>query len=107
METLLILRDRALPQLGQMAKWQKGPDTGIARVEATPCHRAQKQGYDFRRRPQLTNADIGADGTSQKARHQDRAEDGGSRDGALPLLVLTVSTLLFDLIRIKARPDPY
>lgn len=35
-ETLLILRDRALPQLGQMAKWQKGPDTGIARVEATP-----------------------------------------------------------------------
>jgi TIR domain len=27
------------------------------------------QGNDFRRRPQLTNADMGADGTSQKARH--------------------------------------
>src|SRR6202163_814011 len=54
---------------------------GIARVEAAPCHRAQKQGNDFRRRPQLTNADMGADGTSQKARYQDRAEDGGGRDG--------------------------
>ena len=30
---------------------------------------------------QLTNADMGADGATQKARHQDRAEDGGGRDG--------------------------
>src|ERR1700690_1115705 len=28
---------------------QNGPDTGIARVEADPCHRAQKQGNDLRR----------------------------------------------------------
>ena len=53
---------------------------GIARVEAAPCQRAQKQRNDFRRRPQLTNPDMGADGASQKARHQDRAEDGGGRD---------------------------
>ena len=54
---------------------------GSRAIEAAPCHRAQKQGNDFRRRPQLTNADMGADGASQKARHQDRAEDGGGRDG--------------------------
>ena len=29
---------------------------------------------DFRRRPQLTNADMGTNGTSQKAPHQDRSE---------------------------------
>lgn len=60
---------------------QNGSDTGVARVEATPCQRAQNQRNDFWRRSQLTNADMGADGTSQIARHQDRAEDGGSRDG--------------------------
>ncbi len=54
---------------------------GIARVEAGPGHRAQKQGNDFRRRSQFIHADMGADGTSQKARHQDSAEDGGGRDG--------------------------
>ena len=32
-------------------------------------------GKRLRRRPQLTDADMGAD-HSQKARHQDRAEDG-------------------------------
>jgi hypothetical protein len=67
--------------VGSTDEGQNGPDTGIARVEAAPCHRAQKQGNDFRWRPQLTNADMGADGTSQKARHQDRAENGGGRDG--------------------------
>src|ERR1700722_12611891 len=80
MRYLLILRDSTAP-VGSMDERQNGPDTGIARVEAAPCHRAQKQGNDFRRRPQLTNADMGADGTSQKARHQDRAEDGGGRNG--------------------------
>src|SRR5665213_2358197 len=69
MRFLLILRDRALPLLVSTDERQNGPDTGIARVEATPCHRPQKQGNDFRRRHQLTNADMGADGTSQKARH--------------------------------------
>src|SRR6202522_3225318 len=64
-----------------MVKRQNGPDTGIARVEAAPCHRAQEQRNDFRRRPQLTNADMRADCASQKASHQDRAEDGGGRDG--------------------------
>src|SRR6202795_1994087 len=78
---LLISRDRALPPVGSTDERKNGPDSGIARVEAAPCHRAQKQGNDFRRRPQLTDADMGADGTSQKARHQDRAEDGGGRDG--------------------------
>src|SRR5580698_6106527 len=78
---LLILRDRNTAPVGSTDERQNGLDTGIARVEAAPCHRAQKQGNDFRRRPQLTNADMGADGTSQKARHQDRAEDGGGRDG--------------------------
>src|SRR3984885_9529520 len=67
--------------VGSTDERQNGPDTGIARVEAAPCHRAQKQGNDFRRRPQLTNADMGADGTSQEARHQDRAEDGSGWDG--------------------------
>src|SRR5277367_5158336 len=81
MRFLLILRDRTLPLLVSTDERQNGPDTGIARVEAAPCHRAQKQGNDFRRRPQLTNTDMGADGTSQKACHQDRAEDGGGRDG--------------------------
>src|ERR1700757_3463251 len=86
MRFLLMLRDKALPllvqrPLGSTDERQNGPDTGIACVEAAPCHRAQSQGNDFRRRPQLTNADMGADGTSQKARHQDRAEDGGGRDG--------------------------
>src|SRR6202030_1176085 len=70
MRFLLILRDRA--PVGSTDERQNGPDTGIARVEAAPCHRPQKQGNDFRRRPQLANADMGADGTSQKARHQDR-----------------------------------
>jgi hypothetical protein len=55
--------------VGSTDEWQNGPDSGIARVEAAPCHRAQKQGNDFGRRPQFTNADMGADGTSQKARH--------------------------------------
>src|ERR1700723_3055309 len=77
---LLLLRDSTAP-VGSTDEGQNGPDTGIARVEAAPGHRAQKQANDFRRRPQLTNADMGADGTSQKALHQDRAEDGGGRDG--------------------------
>jgi hypothetical protein len=38
---------------------------------------SRPEGNDFRRRPQLTDADMGADGTSQKARHEGRAEDGG------------------------------
>src|SRR5882672_9560088 len=75
-----IEEQRTAP-VGSTDERQNGLDTGRARVEAAPCHRAQKQGNDFRRRPQLTNADMGADGTSQKARHQDRAEDGGGRDG--------------------------
>src|ERR1700735_119470 len=66
---LLILRDRAPALVGSTDERQNGPDTGIARVEAAPCHRAQKQRNDFRRRPQLTNADMGADGAPQKARH--------------------------------------
>ena len=49
----------------------------VVGVEAAPCHRTQKHRNDFRRRPQLPNADMSADRTSQKARHQDRAEDGG------------------------------
>src|SRR5246127_1918802 len=75
------LEGQSTAPIGSTDERQNGPDSGIARVEAAPCHRAQKQGDDFRRRPQLTNADVGADGTSQKARHQDRAEDGGGRDG--------------------------
>src|SRR4030088_2678677 len=75
------LEGQSTAPVGSTDERQNGPDTGIARVEGAPCHRAQKQGNDFQRRPQLTNADIGADGTSQKARHQDRAEDGGGRDG--------------------------
>src|ERR1700719_1713632 len=75
------LEGQSTAPVGSTDERQNGPDTGIARVEAAPCHRAQKQGNDFRRRPQLTNADMGADGASQKARHQDRAEDGGGRDG--------------------------
>src|SRR6185437_5459051 len=67
--------------VGSTDERQNGPDTRIARVEAAPCHRAQKQGNDFRRRSQLTNADMGADCAPQKASHQDRAEDGGGRDG--------------------------
>src|ERR1700734_1637366 len=84
MRFLLILRDRALTEhcpIGSTDERQNRPDSGIARVEAAPCHCAQKQGNDFRRRPQLTDADMGADRASQKARHQDRAEDGGARDG--------------------------
>src|SRR5713226_4305952 len=81
MRFLLILGVQSTAPVGATDDRQNGPDSGIARVEAAPCHRAQKQGNDFRRRPQLTNADMGADGTSQKARHQDRAEDGGGRDG--------------------------
>ena len=64
-----------------MDERQNGPDTGIAQIEAAPCHRAQKQGNKFRRRSQLTDAHMGADGTSQKASHQDRTEDGGGRNG--------------------------
>src|ERR1700735_3901942 len=75
------LEGQSTAPVGSTDERQNGPDTGIARVKAAPCHRAQKQGNDFRRRAQLTNADMGADGTSQKARHQDRAEDGGDRDG--------------------------
>jgi hypothetical protein len=55
--------------VGSTDERQNGPDSAIARVETAPCHRAQKQGDDFRRRSQLTNADMSADGTSQKARH--------------------------------------
>src|ERR1700745_2587249 len=77
MRFLLILRDRALPRVGSADERQNGPDLEIARVEAAPCHHAQEQGNDFRRRSQLTDADMGADRASQKARHQDRAEDGG------------------------------
>src|ERR1700733_10987493 len=75
------LEGRSTAPVGSTDERQNGPDTGIARVEAAPSHRAQKQGNDFGRRPQLTNADMGADGASQKARDQDRAEDGGGRDG--------------------------
>src|ERR1700733_168318 len=75
------LEGQSTAPVGSTDERQNGPDSGIARVEAAPCHRAEKQGNDFRRRPQLTNADMGADGTSQKARHQDRAKDGGGRDG--------------------------
>src|ERR1700684_1632252 len=81
MRFLLISGGQRTAPIGSTDERQNGPDTGIARVEAAPCHRAQQQGNDFRRRPQLTNADMGADGASQKARHQDRAEDGGRRDG--------------------------
>src|SRR5271170_5541274 len=63
-----------------MNERQNGSDTGIARVEAAPCHGAQKQRDDFRWRSQLSNADMGADGASQKGGYQDRAEDGGGRD---------------------------
>src|SRR5580692_103846 len=42
MRFLLISRDRALPLLvGSTDERQNGPDTGIAGVEAAPCHRAQ------------------------------------------------------------------
>src|SRR6516225_7997107 len=75
------LEGESTAPVGSTDERQNGPDTGIARVEAAPCHGAQKQGNDFRRRPQLTDADMGADGASQKAGHQDRAEDGGGRDG--------------------------
>src|ERR1700683_4096085 len=75
-----IEEQRTAP-VGSTDERQNGPDTGRARVEAAPCHRAQKQGNDLRRRPQLTNADMGADCASQKASHQDRAEDGGGRNG--------------------------
>src|ERR1700744_3271763 len=78
--SLLILRDRVLPGYSTCER-QNVPDTRIACVQAAPCHDAQKQRNDFRRRPQLTNAEVGANGTPQKARHQDRAEDGGGRDG--------------------------
>src|SRR5487761_2500087 len=63
------LEGQSTAPVGSTDERQNVPDTGLARVEGTPCHRAQKQGNDFRRRPQLTNADMGADGTSQKARH--------------------------------------
>ena len=63
MYLLLIFRDRAPPLLVQRMSGRflpnKGPDTGIARVEAAPCQRAQKQGNEFRRRSQLTNAEMG------------------------------------------------
>src|SRR5258708_17602600 len=75
------LEGQSTAPVGSTDERQNGPDTGIARVEGAPCHRAQKQGNDLRRRPQLTNADMGADGAFQKARHQDRAEGGGGRDG--------------------------
>src|SRR5580698_8082542 len=72
MRFLLIFDEgQSTSQAGLTDERQNGPDTGIARVEAAPRHRAQKQGNDFRRRPQLTDADMGADGTAQKARHQD------------------------------------
>src|SRR3981189_340144 len=61
---LLILRTEHCPS-GSTDERQNGPDPGIARVEAAPRHCAQKQGNDFRRRPQLTDADMGADGASQ------------------------------------------
>src|SRR5579863_4947725 len=66
---LLDLEGRNTAPVGSTDERQNGPDTGIAGVEAAPCHRAQKQANDFRWRPQLTNANMGADGTSQKARH--------------------------------------
>src|SRR5277367_6574815 len=75
------LEGQSTTPVGSTDERQNGPDTGIARVKAAPCHRAQKQGNDFRRRPQFTNADMGADCASQKASHQDRAKDGGGRDG--------------------------
>jgi hypothetical protein len=67
--------------VGLMDERQNGADTGIAQIEAAPCHRAQKQGNKFRRRSQLTDADMRADRASQKASNQDRAEDGGGWDG--------------------------
>src|SRR5271168_896628 len=80
MRFLLMLRQRTAP-VGLTDERQNGADPRITRVEADPSHRAQSQGNDFRRRPQLTNAHMGTDGASQKARHQDRAEHGGGRDG--------------------------
>src|SRR5271170_1348072 len=73
--SLLVLRDRGTAPVGSTGERQNGPDSGIARVEAAPCHCAQKQGNEFRRRPQLTDADMSADGASREARHQDRTED--------------------------------
>ena len=61
-----------------MNERQKRLDTGIAQIEAAPCHRAQKQRNQFRQRSQLTDADMGADGAPEKSRHQDRAEGGGA-----------------------------
>src|SRR6185437_9391015 len=80
MRFLLISRTAPCPA-GSTDERQNGPDTGIAQIEAAPCHRTQKQGDDFRRRSQLTDADMGADGAAQKAGHQDRAEGRGGRDG--------------------------
>src|SRR5262249_46007169 len=45
------LEGQSTAPVGSTDERQNGPDTGIARVEAAPCHRAQKQGNDFRRRP--------------------------------------------------------
>src|SRR5580704_13438505 len=80
MRFLLILRGQRTAPVGSTDERQNGPDTGIAQIEPAPCHRAQSQGNKFRRRSQLTNADMGADRASQKASHQDRAKDGGGRD---------------------------
>src|SRR5580692_1755603 len=55
------LEGQSTAPVGLANERQNGPDTGIARVEAAPRHRAQKQRNDLWRRPQLTNADMGAD----------------------------------------------
>src|ERR1700739_1252548 len=57
MRFLLIFRDKNNAPVGSMDERQNGPDTGIAQIEAAPCHRAQQKGNKFRLRSGLTDAD--------------------------------------------------
>jgi hypothetical protein len=88
-----------------MDERQNGPDTGIAQIEAAPCHRAQKQGNKFRLRSQLTDADMGADRASQNASHQDRAEDGGMMSSTL--LTLIVIPAIYAVVKSVAMQSPH